>query len=84
MFRFWKTGDVLKRHPTGAKALEGRLVRGKEQGLWTSWFKNGVKACETHYVDGKKHGRQVNYHPNGKVFFEGDWDQGRKKGTWLS
>ena len=45
------TGKVFKLHENGQIEVKGQLIKGKYDGLYVSWYKNGQKSEETNYKD---------------------------------
>lgn len=51
----------------GNKIYEQNYIKGKKQGLKTSFYSSGTKASEENYINDKKQGRQKYYYINGNI-----------------
>ena len=69
-------------HYTGQKAAEGTYKDGKEDGLWTYWWKNGKKESEGTFKDGKKDGKWTDWYENGQKKEEETYKDGVKDGLF--
>ncbi len=55
-------------HPDGiTKAREGKLINGKEEGLWSYYFANGKKSQEKNYKNGVLEGESKTFYGNGML-----------------
>ena len=52
------------------------IKNGKEDGLWTTWYKNGQKKYEDTHKDGKKDGLSTEWYDNGQKKKEGTYKDG--------
>ena len=69
-------------HYTGQKAAEGTYKDGKEDGLWTYWWKNGKKESEGTFKNGKKDGKWTDWYENGQKKEEETYKDGVKDGLF--
>ena len=70
------TGNV-----TGKK--QGEIKKGKREGPWVRYYKNGQLMSKGTYKSGKQEGSWVIYHRNGKVRIKGPYKNGKQEGPWV-
>lgn len=58
--------DIIVRYPNGNLKKTGKLIDGKKDGIFFSFFRNEEIEGYINFVDDKKHGESVKYYPNGK------------------
>ncbi len=78
------TGILLKKK-NGEKIFEGHYKDGKQNGLFSVWYKSGIKQFEIHYKDGKLNGLYTSWYKNGIKQFEANYIKGMRDGlltTW--
>lgn len=71
--KYFKTGELY---------TAGKLVNGKREGPWASWYQNGHKNSEAIYENGVMDGPYKVWHPNGQLMIEGQYTDGRENGMW--
>jgi antitoxin component YwqK of YwqJK toxin-antitoxin module len=59
------TGAAFDKYPNGQKGMQGKIVNGKFDGLWTWWYEDGSKKRETTYKNGQKTGYSYWWYKNG-------------------
>jgi len=57
----------------------GSYVDGKQDDLWTFWYKNGQMKEEGRYRDGVKNGMWVEWYPDGDIMWKGEWENGSRQ-----
>jgi len=55
--------------------------KGKENGIYTSYYDNGQKKLVVAYVEGQKHNIQKIYYDNGQLGSEVNYNMGRREGV---
>ena len=65
------TGNVTGRE-------QGEIKKGKREGLWVRFYKNGQSSTKHTYRNGKKEGPWVSYERDGKVWKKGNYKNGVK------
>lgn len=58
---------------------KGTYVDGKQDGLWTFWYKNGQMKEEGRYRKGVKDGMWVEWYPDGDIMWKGEWENGSRQ-----
>jgi antitoxin component YwqK of YwqJK toxin-antitoxin module len=76
------TGKFIDYYFSGVKKKEGFLRDGLDEGLCTSYSKNGKPACYRNYVTGTANGEYGEYFPNGKLKHAGIFKNGKEEGLW--
>ena len=67
----------------GGLKSEGRLVDGKRNGLWTSYFPNGTIWSQSNYKLNVLHGSTKVYYPTGVLRYKGKFRDGKRVGKWV-
>lgn len=57
---------------------KGVYVDGKQDGLWTTWHKNGQMKEEGHFDRGIKTGTWIEWYPDGEIMWKGEWEEGTR------
>ena len=65
------TGNVTGRE-------QGEIKKGKREGLWVRFYKNGQSSTKHTYKNGNKEGPWVTYHKNGQLQEKGNTKNGVK------
>lgn len=78
-----KTGYDTLYFEDGSKKLGGMLVKGKREGIWTSWYPDGTMWSEGEFKNGKPSGKTVTYYETGNKRYEGFYMEGKKAGKWF-
>ena len=68
------TGKYEEHSPDGQK-IEVNYKDGKENGLWTWWYKTGQKKSEKHFIDGKENGITLDWYENGHKQYESNYTE---------
>ena len=63
--------------------MEGRMVNGAREGLWTAHHANGGLWSRSSYVNGLEEGPTEVFHPNGKPYYTGQYLHGLPIGEWV-
>ena len=61
---------------------EGNYVKGKQEGTWKFYSKDGSLFMQGPYKAGKKEGEFTEYYPSGKVRAKGMYEGSKKMGVW--
>ncbi len=69
-------------YPSGELQMAGKLVKGKRNGAWTSWFKDGTQNSEATFVNDQMHGPYRVWYENGKLRMVGQYELDKQIGTW--
>lgn len=77
-----RDGHHVYRDREGLILMEGDLLGGRRQGVWTSYERDGRVKSRTEYRDGQAHGLTVVFHPNGNLYYSGDNRGGHPVGAW--
>lgn len=64
-------------------STEGRVVNGKKEGYWVTYYANGNKRSEGAYRAGKKHGKWILYYQNGNKKSEASFRDGLYEGWYV-
>jgi hypothetical protein len=56
----------------------GSYSGGKQEGLWTYYYKDGHMKEEGHYRKGIKEGMWVEWYPDGEIMWKGEWISGTR------
>ncbi|MFT7614043.1 MAG: antitoxin component YwqK of YwqJK toxin-antitoxin module [Parvicellaceae bacterium] len=70
---YFENGDLWK---------DGNFNKGKKDGFWQEYSKEGIISHLYHYALGKANGQQIEYHENGQISFSGISINDRPFGTW--
>jgi antitoxin component YwqK of YwqJK toxin-antitoxin module len=77
------TGELeVEHYSNGQKGAEGRLVDGKRDGFWQTWYEDGRLRSAGNWANGAKTGHWVFCHQNGNKT-EGDYKDGVRHGMWI-
>lgn len=68
--------------PDGALQCAGKLVNGKREGTWTSWFHNGAMNSSVSFRGDKMDGEYTVWYENGQVRIHGRYDLDKEIGVW--
>ncbi len=69
-------------YPTGEVQMAGKIVKGKRNGPWSSWFKNGKINSEATFVNDQMDGPYQVWYENGQVRIQGAYNMDKEVGTW--
>ena len=69
-------------HSNAQLQEQGAYKRGKKDGLWEVWNKDGQKISEAWYFKGKKDNTWIIWDDNGVKRCEMHYDKGKKVGVW--
>ena len=72
------TGDVV----VGKE--QGKVIKGKREGEWLEYYKNGEVKEKSNFKDGKAEGESINYYDNGKLKAKGNFKDGKMDGEIFS
>ncbi|MEQ8910532.1 MAG: hypothetical protein RIC95_15155 [Vicingaceae bacterium] len=78
----YKKEKVEERYPNGRLKLEGELLNGERNGIWTFYYENGMKWSEGKYRSGIRDGFSVVYYENGKKKLAGEYENDLRIGKW--
>ena len=71
------TGEVTGR-------VKGKINKGKREGEWLEYYKNGSLESKSNYKDGKEEGEFLSYDVNGQLVFKYNYKKGELEGEWLN
>lgn len=69
---------------SGRLKAEGRMIDGKEEGLWKEYYESGEKRAELNFKDGLRQGHVTVFWTNGKKKGEGEYLADQYHGHWMS
>jgi hypothetical protein len=58
---------------------KGSYAGGRQDGLWTYYYRNGQMKEEGHYDRGLKNGIWVEWYPDGELMWKGSWEKGKRQ-----
>ena len=64
-------------YPNGQMRSQGRLVAGKQDGVYRQWNEQGVLTTEASFEAGQPHGLSRAWHPDGSLKAEVRMNQGQ-------
>ncbi|WP_219419906.1 toxin-antitoxin system YwqK family antitoxin [Pseudonocardia nigra] len=67
----------------GQRRAEGTYERGRLDGDWVWYRRDGTLMQRGSFHDGEKHGRWQRWSTQGALLDEGDFDRGKKVGVWV-
>ena len=76
-------GDSKVYYPSGKLKEVRSYVKGKKEGIWTTWSETGQKTAEASFKDGLKDGNWFVWDENGVKRYEMFYEKGQKRGTWI-
>jgi antitoxin component YwqK of YwqJK toxin-antitoxin module len=62
--------------------IEGAMVDGKRDGLWTSYYDDGTTWTKNNYKGGELVGLYEMFNRNGTPKLKGQYKAGKESGTW--
>ena len=62
---------------------QGKIIKGRKEGEWLSFYWNGKIECKTFYKGGKKEGEIVWYYSGGEIMIKGNYIEGLQEGKWM-
>jgi uncharacterized protein len=68
----------------GKLMIQGRYEKGKLNGEWKSFYKNGNPSMINTYIKGELHGKSKLFHPNGKPSQVFNYVNGKLEGEYIS
>jgi len=66
----------------GQLKMEGKLLKGKRNGVWKAYFEDGKIQSEGEFKDGVSTGISKVYYPNGQLRYEGQYKNNKETGHW--
>jgi len=76
------TGKVHLVYPDGKIWIEGRYIRGKLDGPYTTWYPDGKKLAGEYYKKGLQDSSYKAYYHSGQVSTDGHYSYDNKSGRW--
>jgi antitoxin component YwqK of YwqJK toxin-antitoxin module len=76
-------GDSKVYFPSGMLKEVRSYVKGKKEGIWTTWSEAGQKTAEASFKEGLKDGNWFVWDENGIKRYEMFYEKGEKRGTWI-
>lgn len=77
-----RDGHHVYRDPSGRAMIEGTMMGGLRQGVWTSYLPSGRVQSRNVYERGVPHGITTVFHPNGVLYYTGMQRRGKPFGEW--
>lgn len=77
-------GPWIRYYPSGVRAEEANVVRGKIDGLYTKYFESGKPQMVTEWRDYRREGLETRWHENGNVEWRGYYLHNRREGIWTA
>ena len=74
---YQKSSDVPFTGTVTGKS-KGKIKKGKLDGPWVWYHKNGQLDIKGTFKDGKEDGPWVTYYDNGQLAYKGNWKDGKK------
>ena len=71
------TGDVV----VGKE--QGKVIKGKREGEWLEYYKNGEVKEKSNFKDGKAEGESLRYYKSGELKNKNNWKDGKLEGERL-
>ena len=79
---YQKSSDVpFTGNVTGKK--QGEIKKGKREGPWVRYYKNGQLSSKGTYKNGKQEGPWVLYHKNGKAWIKVTYKDAKQDGPYV-
>ena len=69
-------------YPEGKKYVEGDINKGKRNGEWFAYHKDGSIQTSAFYIDGVHDGEYKVFRENGKPLYTGQYKMGVYVGAW--
>ena len=69
-------------HTADGGRMEGEMIDGVRDGLWSAYFANGSIRSRATYVNGAEEGPTEVFHPNGMTYYTGHYKGGKPVGEW--
>ena len=63
---------------------QGKVIKGKREGEWLEYYKNGEVKEKSNFKDGKAEGESIVYYDNGKLRGKGNYKDGKAEGEIFS
>ncbi len=76
----YQHGPVVRYHPNGNKAYEGRYELDQPAGQWRYYYPDGTLEREERYTKGALDGPLRNYHADGSLYHETRYANGQEVG----
>jgi len=67
----------------GKIKMEGKLSKGKRDGMWKAYFEDGILQSEGEFENDMRTGLAKVYRPNGKLMYEGQYKDDEEVGHWI-
>ena len=62
--------------------MDGSMLNGQREGLWTSYHASGKIKSRSEYQRGLSHGLTTVFHDNGNPYYSGENRNGHPVGQW--
>ena len=66
----------------GRSLMEGQMLDGRRQGVWTSYLPNGRVQSRNVFENGVLNGITTVFHENGVLYYSGNQRKGKPFGEW--
>lgn len=77
-----KDGYHMYKDKAGRPLMEGQMLAGRRQGVWTSYLPNRRVQSRNVYENGVLHGITTVFHENGVLYYTGMQRRGKPFGEW--
>jgi antitoxin component YwqK of YwqJK toxin-antitoxin module len=77
-----KDGYHVYKDKAGRPLMEGQMLAGQRQGVWTSYLPNSRVQSRNVYENGVLHGITTVFHENGVLYYTGMQRKGKPFGEW--
>lgn len=68
--------------PSGKLQMAGKVINGKRQGVWSSWYESGAKNSEAGFRNDMFDGPYQVWYENGKLRMQGQHKSDKQVGIW--
>lgn len=77
-------GPWVRYYPSGARAEQADVVRGRIHGTYTKYFESGRKQMVTEWRESLREGYESRYYESGNLEWRGFYVHNRREGIWTS
>ncbi len=77
------SGTAVTRYANDSLATSVQFVRGRREGFFQKWFRDGKLSYKAHYSAGKQHGKSYSWWSNGNLRTESHFSNGIPNGVQL-
>ena len=77
-----RDGYHVYKDGAGRALMEGQMLDGRRQGVWTSYLPNGRVQSRNVFENGVLNGVTTVFHENGVLYYSGNQRKGKPFGEW--